>query len=330
MPSIPISSCMVLRLWTSSVIALAAFMPADAAAQSPSERKRLAVAPAAVAAAVRETAKAGGTERDLNLVLESLHTVLSDQVVSSRKFDLLARDGGSSNGWSRIMQEQDFGSSGNVDPSSAAKFGLALGAQYLVLTTVTDFHSAAESVRFEGIGVSATRQAIRLGCSVQIVDTTTGQVLESARFRGREVASDGATVESAFVRIVDRLGADILSRIVDVIYPAKVVAKLGDQVTINRGDGTQLSVGQRWAVFALGEEIVDPDTGEKLGANEIEIGSFAITRITARLSYGEVIEDNGIQVGSIARPIRIDDEVALPAAPSKPTDPRRLNVTGDL
>jgi len=48
-----------------------------------------------------------------------------------------------------------------------------------------------------------------------------------------------------------------------------------------------VKLGQIWTVFALGEVIKDPDTGENLGRNEAEIGTIKITRVTAKLSYGE-------------------------------------------
>ena len=151
---------------------------------------------------------------------------------------------------------------GNVDPATAAKAFKFTGAQYLVFTTITDFAMGNDSVEFKGIGTTANREAIRVGCSIQIYDTTTGKLIESARFRGQETNSspegntlaDGATL----TKISDKLVADILNRIVDVIYPAKVVSKLGTQITINRGDGAGVNVGQVWSVFALGTEIIRP------------------------------------------------------------------------
>ena len=120
-------------------------------------------------------------------------------------------------------------------------------------------------------------------------------------------------------RITDKLSADIFNRVVDVIYPAKVVAKLGTQVTINRGDGTGIAVGQTWGVYALGEAITDPDTGEILGQNEAEVGLVRIDRITPKLSYGEAFEDNGISRGAILR---------LKKAAPKKTNPKKENISG--
>ena len=283
------------------------------------EKKRLCIGPiVAIKAAAQKASKAGQGDT-LQQTLETLDTTLIDQVNASRKFEVVARK----EALKSILNEQEFGASGNVDTAIAAQAFKLAGAQYLALTTVTDFLMGNEDVKFEGIGAAASREAVRISCSIQIYDTTTGKLVESARFRGQEasrsssVADEGATI----TKITDRLAADILNRIVDVIYPAKVAAKLGTQITLNRGEGAGVAVGQVWAVFALGQQITDPDTGEKIGRNEAEIGKIKITRVTAQMTYGEVEVDNGIAIGNIARL----DQAALDSAPA--SSPQRIKTT---
>lgn len=88
-------------------------------------------------------------------------------------------------------------------------------------------------------------------------------------------------------------------------------------------------------MFALGEEITDPDTGEKLGRNEAEIGKIKITRVTAKLSYGDATEDNGIAISNITRPQQGSEQAdnqAPGAAPAKGQKPKDITdkVKGDL
>ncbi len=279
-------------------------------------KKRLCIGPITAIKAIGQKAAKGGQAETLQQVLETLDTTLIDQVNASRKFEVVARK----DTLKSLLNEQDLGASGNVDQSTAAQAMKLAGAQYLVLTTITDFVMGQEAVKFQSLGVAANREAVRVSCSIQIYDTTTGKLIESARFRGEEanVSRQGSTTAdgASLTQITDSLAANILNRIVDVIYPAKVAAKLGSQITINRGDGTGLAVGQVWSVYALGNEIVDPDTGEKLGGNEAEVGQIKITRLTAKLSYGEAIEDNGIAVGNIARV-----KQAEAATVQTPTDP---------
>lgn len=313
---------------------LAALVPLASYGQvsAPPSKKRLCIGPIVSIKSVTQKATKSGQSDTLQQVLETLDTTLIDQVNASRKFEVVARKAALKS----LIDEQDFGASGNVDPSTAAQALKLAGAQYLVLTTLTDFVMGKEAVKFEGIGAAANRESVRISCSIQIYDATTGKLIESARFRGQETntsregstTADGATL----TKITDSLAANILNRIVDVIYPAKVAAKLGSQITINRGEGTGITVGQLWSVFALGADVVDPDTGEKLGGNEAEVGQFKVTRITAKLSYGEAIEDNGIAVGNIARPKSTDatDTTKPNEAPATPIKSLSDKVQKDM
>jgi curli biogenesis system outer membrane secretion channel CsgG len=200
------------------------------------EMKRVCVGPIMAIKSVAAKADRNSQGDNLRQVLEMLDTTLVYQVHASRKFEVVARK----DSIKPLLDEQEFDASGNIDPATAAQICKIAGAQYLVLTTITDFTMGYETVQFNGICVLGNRESVRVSCSVEFYDTTTGKLIESARFRGHEINSSGQgnpTDEGiTLTRITDRLAADILNRIVDVIYPAKVVAKLGTQVTINRGD----------------------------------------------------------------------------------------------
>lgn len=284
-------------------------------------KKTLCVGPIISIGAIKTKTERIGKTLELQQVIQTLDSTLVDQLNSTRKFDVVARKAAMKS----IMDEQDFGQSGNIDPASAAKIMQLAGAEYMIMTTITDFVYGQDKVKFDGIGVSANRESVRVNCSVQIYDTTTGKLLESARFRGSDVLANGRQLAvgggETLTRITDRLAADIMNRVVDVLYPAKVVAKLGTQITINRGDGTGIAIGQTWGVYALGEAITDPDTGEVLGQNEAEVGLIKIVRLTPKLSYAEALEDNGISRGAIVR-LKSKNKPAVGSQVGEVTDTR--------
>ena len=74
------------------------------------------------------------------------------------------------------------------------------------------------------------------------------------------------------------------------------------QQVFNRGDGTDIAVGQVWNVYAQGKELIDPDTGASLGREELRVGQVRIRRITPKFSIADVLEDTGIDQGAILRP----------------------------
>ena len=70
----------------------------------------------------------------------------------------------------------------------------------------------------------------------------------------------------------------------------------------NRSKDTGVKVGDIYEIFALGEAMIDPDTGENLGAEETLIGTIKVTSVLPKFSKGTIVgEDNGISKGQILR-----------------------------
>ena len=83
-------------------------------------------------------------------------------------------------------------------------------------------------------------------------------------------------------KISRELADKIASKMTDAAFPVRVVAKTGKYVTINRGEGAGVSVGDEYTVFAAGRKMKDPDTGEFLGTEEIPIGKIRIEAVSAK------------------------------------------------
>jgi len=64
---------------------------------------------------------------------------------------------------------------------------------------------------------------------------------------------------------------------------AKVVSE--DEVVINKGSEDGVKSGQTYLIYAIGEEIVDPDTGAVLEALEVVRGTGRITHVQEKISY---------------------------------------------
>jgi len=93
----------------------------------------------------------------------------------------------------------------------------------------------------------------------------------------------------------------IANRIADVIFPAKVLLKRDKEITINRGEGGGVAVGETFNVFAQGEELIDPDTKESLGREEVKVGRVKISQVNPKTSTAEILDDTGIDKGAILR-----------------------------
>lgn len=252
----------------------------------------------------------------LNRVTESLDSQLTDRVNATRKFEIVSRSD-----LKDVIKEQELAASGNVDAAdkaAAKQFKLA-GAKYLLVTSIDDFEDFSETATFEGTGKSATKRLIRLSAIGKIYDSTTGKLLESANFQAsikdiaenRSFSTKNAELsDELLVAIAKDMAEKIANRVADVVFPAKVLIKRDKQITINRGDGTSVQVGQVWNVFAVGEELIDPDTKESLGREEVLVGKARITNVQPKLSTAELLEDTGVDKGAVLR---------LPSAPPAQT-----------
>lgn len=68
--------------------------------------------------------------------------------------------------------------------------------------------------------------------------------------------------------------------------PVGKVAKVNDDggLVVNLGSTSGVSVGDRFLVYRLGEEILDPDTGESLGALEMVVGPAKAVHVQEKMS----------------------------------------------
>lgn len=247
----------------------------------------------------------------LNRITESLDSQLIDRINATRKFDVVGRSD-----LGDVIKEQDLGASGNVDAKTAAKAGKLTGAKYLLVATVDDFQDYVEKATFEGTGRAATKRVFRFSIVGKIYDSTTGKLLESANFQTGNDAfkqiqqernytvKDGELSDEMMVAVSRSMAEKIANRVTDVIFPAKVLIKRDTQVTINRGEGAGVAVGDLFNVFALGDEMIDPDTKESLGREEVKVGKVKISEVNPKFSKAEALEDTGITSGAVLRKVQ--------------------------
>lgn len=278
------------------------------------EKMTLAVGPVEVTPALEAQAKRDLSGLTLDRIVQSIDSELINSFQQTRRFDLFARSD-----LSAVLSEQNLAESGNLDlndPNTAQAFQLA-GVQYLVVTSINDFQNYVERATFEAIGKTVTKRIIRIGAIAKIYDTTSGKLLESTRIntdlqdiepQGEYESVKNSDLSESLVAQASKKAADrIANRVVDVLYPAKVVGKSGKIVLFNRGDGFDIAKGDVWVVYAEGEEMVDPDTGESLGSVEAEVGKIRVIEVLPKVTRAEIIEDYGIDKLQIVRPQSVDE-----------------------
>jgi hypothetical protein len=182
------------------------------------------------------------------------------------------------------------------------------GAKFRLVTTVDGFLEQNTEQPFPGTGRKGVKRRFQLSAQAKVYDASTGELLEAPNIQiektdviindGAEV-SDGKRTDDLMPAVARELAEKVAARVADVAFPAKVIDVEDKTVTINRGDGGGMKVGDIWSVFGAGKTITDPDTGEQIKVKGKLIGRIKITSVDARSSQGEMIEDNGVAVGAI-------------------------------
>lgn len=227
----------------------------------------------------------------------------------------------------KVMQEQALGQSGVVTPESAAKAGKMLGAEIAVVGAVTEFghkkQSTGGALKRIGVGAAVSKQSATVGVDVRIVNISTGEILKADNVR-KEHAKSGLSLdtrEGSFDNqaqfdesVVGKATRAAIEEIVkmldeqtggDAPWEAKVVMMKDGQVIINGGSETDVKIGERFAVYRGGEEMVDPDTGESLGAEETKIGEIEVVNNNfggkGKASSCKIVSGNDFQKGDLVR-----------------------------
>jgi curli biogenesis system outer membrane secretion channel CsgG len=231
-----------------------------------------------------------------------IDTAFSEDAALREKFSVIERQA-----LALVMKEQGLSTAGALDPQTAAKVGKILGVKYIITGGIDKFaiNTTRGGIGRLGVGGSMTTGDVTL--NLRFIDTTTAerivsvaadaQVKKGGGFVGGTSLSRDAewglaseVIEKAAKDVIVKLTAPaMLARIGPGSGPASGlegrIAKVdGNRAWLNIGSSSGVKVGDKFAVFNVGEAIVDPDTGQSLGASEKETGAGAVTEVAERFA----------------------------------------------
>jgi curli biogenesis system outer membrane secretion channel CsgG len=329
-----------LRHILATLLAITMAGPALAQPATQPEKPRLAIREIQPTQPVLDAARAQGQAQALAQILAAADSQLIQAVTNTRRFDIVARSD-----LAQVLDEQDLADAGLLDPTdpqTARAYAMA-GARYLATVSVDNFQEATATADFSG-GLGRTtmeRRTVQLLATVKIYDTTTGTLLDAASIRIEDAevreslpgaTETGRLTNDLLGRVAERLATQTANAIMDRIAPARVLAYTLGRITLNRGQGTGVEPGQVWRVYHTGSLLVDPDTGEVLGSEEIPVGWARITEVNPRTSIAQALDDTGIAPGAVLRfapgglPANVNPDASVtnsapqPAANQRPQD----------
>ena len=283
-----------------SLVALGAFLTGSVIAQEAPAKKKLAITKIVATDSVKARMGKQGVGLSLASVIDALDPQVYDRVLSTKRFEILER----------------------ADADALAKEANAAGnsfqfkqADYVLTIRIDGFNDRMETRTLAALGKTVTARVIELSAVTKITEVSTQRAIASTNFQVSRRQADQLSAsttekvgESSDVLLNDitrEMAQKIASRVADAVFPARVIGKRDKVVTINRNDTSGIKVGQVWEVFALGDELVDPDTGEKT-REEIVVGKVKVSRVTPQNSQADILEDTGIDRLAI---VRLKDDV---------------------
>ena len=190
----------------------------------------------------------------------------------------------------------------NAAPGDAVRLNQKLATDYLVVGEI-----AFSDVLPPGVN-PITGQALPQGPSpfaevkYRVLLAATGQLkwADTVTIDASQFAAAGVqpfvsgTTDAAAAEVCNGMMANILP-----LEVAKIDAGTG-YLVIGEG-GKQLTEGERFTVYALGDEVHDSRTGEVIDFMEIPVATAEIVDVQAKLSYAKVVEGDAGKVKEGAR-----------------------------
>jgi hypothetical protein len=226
----------------------------------------------------------------------SVQVAVENALAKTKKFTIMERTR-----LEALLREQGLSIAGIT--SAGKKLGGFSGVDYLIYGSITN-----ASLENNNLLIMRECEA-KMSMSIRVVDVKTAEIRLSESITVKEGVNTTPTdqnpcsgVSIGDINFLGANGADLIAnKLTMTIFPIKV-AKVGDagEVYINYGEG-QIPKDGTLKVVRMGEGFVDPDSGERIGAEETLVGVITISEVKAGFSIGRIIASREqIKVGDIA------------------------------
>lgn len=230
---------------------------------------------------------------------------------------------------SKVLMEQELGQARLSSPFTKIPAGQLLGVDYLIVGQVTEFEErqmggGAGLAIMKGFGpkISADAIAAHVGIDLRVIDTRTGEILQSHRAQGRawdkafaskidykfiEFGGDvfhktplGQATRRAINDAIDFILEAVEQRTEDFSWLARVIEVEGSTLYFDAGRGAHIEAGDRFQISSVRKVLTDPETNEVLGLLERPTGQAEAVQV--ELKYTKAVKRGSF-------PVRVGDLV---------------------
>ena len=126
---------------------------------------------------------------------------------------------------------------------------------------------------------------------LRVIEVKSGRIVGAASLRSQqsETVSKGITATQDNYSIYDQIGQQAASKIIDMVFPAKIVGS--EPWVINRGTNDGVKVGDIYTVHREGKAIKD-SKGITLGRVKTQVGKIKLEQVQNTLTVVALLEGN--------------------------------------
>ena len=222
-----------------------------------------------------------------------------------------------------ILGEQSLQERGKLVKTTGPKTNRLIGAQVLIRGAITEYEASkaggAGGIVIKGIGLGMGGSVAHVGLDLRMYDTSTGEVLQSHRSVGEAkstgLAVGGASGDVAFGaggywktplgeatrKAINNAVDFIVSKMEYIPWQSSIVKVEKDMVYVSGGQDVNMSTGNTYTVYSVGEELIDPVTGLSLGSEQSQTGRIQITSVHDKYSKAKILEGSGFKYGDVVK-----------------------------
>jgi curli biogenesis system outer membrane secretion channel CsgG len=235
----------------------------------------------------------------------------------------------------KILREQDFGSTGRVNPASAARIGKILGVHYLIMGRVTEFSTDSKGgtviIPHNNFGINIRSNIARVAIEARLVDAASAEIVSSVTGTGEKKETNlglvvnwnvialgsnefkktnlGIAMRDAVASVAAQLGEKAYDGTAPSLHPEPlsclVADTFGRKVYITSGISDGVQTGMTFIIHHVIRKVKNPATGEVIDHITEPVAEITITEVKEKSAVGVVSTwlstRHGISAGDIAK-----------------------------
>ncbi len=267
-----------------------------------------------------------------------IEDLVRQALMSTGKFKMVERTTATKD----LIAEQNLGASGRVDEKTAARIGKIKGTEYTVKATIIELNpdkdaksisaagGAMGSSGLGGVGFGLTSKVAFCRLNVRVIRTETSEIIAdqtvdgTAKSSGSSFGGGGAGVtgggsgiaggaigvktkkdaplSDAMQACANKVAFYVATKLEGAPWQGSVAAVTGTKVTIIGGTNVGLQPEMTLTLLSRGDDVVDPETNEVIGAETSEIGHIKVVSAQEKFSICEVVQGGeGAKKGDFVR-----------------------------